>query len=271
MSESLSNLPLWLVGTVIIGCLCGYSLLGVELVRRFVMPRLRVGIEDAEFTGTMVQSVMVFYGLALALVAVSVWETHSSVSDTVSLEASHIAGLYRDCGSYPEPLRSELRGELEAYLRNVVEDEWPALHRGEHPTRGVAWMDQFQRSMETFEPTTEAHKILHGEALHAFNLLVESRRLRLDAMLVSLSGVLWFVIIAGALISLCATFFFKVGDIRLLRIQVLLLSGFIGLVITLVFAFERPFHGDLAIDPGPYRLVREQLMSPREPVSAISP
>ena len=49
----------------------------------------------------MVQAVMVFYGLAVALIAVNVWETHSGASSTVSLEASRIAGIYRDVSGYP--------------------------------------------------------------------------------------------------------------------------------------------------------------------------
>ena len=123
-------------------------------------------------------------------------------------------------------------------------------------------MNRFQRSMESFEPTTESHKILHAEALHAYNMLIEARRLRLDAMLVELSGMLWFVIVAGAVISLSSPFLFKVADVRLHRIQVLLLAGFMGLVITLIYAFDRPFHGDLSIGPGPYVFVKEQLMTP---------
>lgn len=262
MSESLFNLPLWIAGAAIVAAFCVFAVGGLEIVRRTVLPRLRVTFEDSEFSATMVQCVMVFYGLSVALIAVSVWETHSAVSDTVSLEASRLAGLYRDVGSYPEPLRGELRGELEAYLDNVIEEEWPAQKRGEHPTGGVGWMNRFQQSMESFEPETESHKILHGEALHAYNMLIEARRLRLDAMLIELPGMLWVVIFAGALISLSSTFLFKVEDVRLQRIQVLLLAGFMGLVVTLIFAFDRPFHGDFAIGSGPYAFIKEQLMTP---------
>ena len=261
MPESVFNLPLWIVGLFTVAILCGFALLGLEVARRLVLPRLRVSAEDSEFNGTMVQSIMVFYGLAVALIAVSVWETHSAVSDTVSLEASRLAELYRDSGSYPEPLRSELRAELEAYVDHVIDVEWAEMHDGRHPTGGVGWINRFQATMETFQPRSEAEKILHAEALHAYNRLIESRRLRLDAMLVKLAGVLWFVIAVGAIISLSSTFLFRVEDIWLHRIQVLLLAGFISLVFTLIFAFDRPFHGDLAVDAGPYAFVREQLMS----------
>jgi len=260
MNGPLSNLPLPFAACLIIGCLCLYSLLGLALARRFFVPRLRISGEDSEFTGAMVQAVMVFYGLAVALIAVNVWETHSGASSTVSLEASRIAGIYRDVSGYPEPIRSELRDELRGYTDYLIHEAWPLQRQGSTPTRGVEWMNRFQQTLCSFEPATEGQKILHGEALHAYNQLIEARRLRLDAMLVKLPGALWFVIAAGACISLAATFLFKVHDIRLHAIQVLLLSAFIGLVITLVFAFDRPFQGDLAIGPDAYILIRDQLM-----------
>jgi hypothetical protein len=64
MFESLFDIPLWIAGTVIIGVLCAFSVAGLLLVRGRVLPRLRLETGDSEFTGSMLQSVMVFYGLA---------------------------------------------------------------------------------------------------------------------------------------------------------------------------------------------------------------
>jgi hypothetical protein len=261
MPDSLFRLPLLISGGLIIGCLCAYSLLGLALVRRFVLPRLRVSGDDSDFTGAMVQAVMVFYGLAVALVAVSVWETHSGVSEVVSMEASRLGGIYRDVSGYPEPIRTELRDELLGYTTYLIDEAWPQQRTGVQPTRGVEWMNRFQASLCKFEPATEGQKLLHGEALSAFNRLIEARRMRLDAMLVRLPNALWFVITFGACISLASTFLFKVPDIRLHAVQVLLLSIFVGLVITLILAFDRPFTGDLGIGPESYQLIREQLMT----------
>lgn len=260
MPEFLFHLPLPVAGVIIIGTLCLYSLAGTAVTRRFILPRLKVSGEDSEFTGAMVQAIMVFYGLAVALVAVSVWETHSEVSGTVSQEASRLASLYRDVSGYPEPLRSELQAELRGYTHYLIDEAWPQQRDGIHPTRGIEWMNRFQSSLYSFEPDTDGKRILHAEAMRAYNHMLETRRLRMDAMLVRLPGTLWFVIGLGAAISLAATFLFKVRDHRLHVIQVLLLSIFIGLVITLVLAFDRPFHGDLGVGPEAYVLIRDQLM-----------
>jgi hypothetical protein len=74
MLESLFDLPLVIAGPAIIVSLCLLAIGGMLLVRRRVLPRLRINEEDAHFSGTMVHSVMAFYGLAVALIAVNVFE-----------------------------------------------------------------------------------------------------------------------------------------------------------------------------------------------------
>jgi len=60
MFESLFDLPLMVVGPAIIAALCLFAVVGLFLVRRRLLPRLRVNQGDSEFTGAMLQSVMVF-------------------------------------------------------------------------------------------------------------------------------------------------------------------------------------------------------------------
>jgi hypothetical protein len=114
----------------------------------------------------------------------------------------------------------------------------------------------------TFEPKTEGQKLLHGEALRAYNGMIQARRLRLDAVDTCLAPVMWIVIIAGAVIALSASFFFRVEDIRLHGILVILLATFMGLVIFMIFVLDHPFRGDLGLGPEPYQLIYDHLMKP---------
>ena len=75
---------------------------------------------DSEVSGALVQCIMVFYGLAVALIAVSVFQTYSDVSKIISGEASALNALYRDVRSYPEPIRLELQKELREYTDQVI-------------------------------------------------------------------------------------------------------------------------------------------------------
>ena len=260
MFEFLFDLPLVITGAVILAALWLFAIVGLLVVRRRVLPRLRIHVEDSEFSGSLVQSIMVFYGLAVALMAVSVSQTYSDVSKVVSGEATALAALYRNVSSYPESVRPRLEGELRDYVRYVIEEAWPLQRRGKMPGGGVERIHRFQAILVGFEPTTEGQKLLHGETLSAYNQMIVARRLRLDAVNTGLPGVMWAVIVAGALIGISSSFFFKVQDARLQGIQTLLLATFIGLVIFMIFALDRPFRGDLGIGPEPYQLIYDQLM-----------
>src|SRR5262245_5206083 len=84
------------------------AMIGLVLVRRFVIPRLHYhdGANDA-VSGT-VQAIGVFYGITVGLIAVGVWNTNSNASELVSREAASLGALYRDVSAYPSPLRDEL-------------------------------------------------------------------------------------------------------------------------------------------------------------------
>jgi hypothetical protein len=260
--DSLFDYPLWIAGTVIIGTLCAFCVVGLLVVRRVLLPRLRVNAGDSEFTGAMLQSVMVFYGLAVALIAVTVFETYSETSKIVTGEATVLSAVYRDVASYPEPLRTELQNTLREYTEYVINQAWPLQQQGKVPAGGVDLISRFQSSLDKFDPSTEREKIVHAETLRAYNGLIQARRQRLEAVSTGLPTVMWAVIIVGAFIALSASFFFKVDDARLHLIENLLLAIFIGLVIFMIVSLDRPFRGNLGISAHPYELVYEQLMKP---------
>jgi Protein of unknown function (DUF4239) len=262
MPDFIFDLPLLITGPAIVLLLCLYGAGGMVFVRRYVLPRLRIHLEDSEFSGAMLQAVIVFYGLAVALIAVSVWQSYSDASKIISQEATTLAALYRDVTSYPQPIRTQLQKGLREYVDQIIHQAFPLQQRGQTPTEGVQMMNRFQDLLDDFEPATEGQKILHAETLRAYNNVIQARRLRLDAVNTGLPPILWFIIIAGSLISLTSSFFFKVEDGRLQGIQVVLVAAFTGLVIFMILALDRPFRGDLRLQPSAYQLIYDQLMKP---------
>jgi len=257
----LFDLPLILTGPLLIAVLVGASLAALGWFRRHQLPRLRFGSGDVEFGAAMLASIMVFYGLATALTAVQVWEGYEKVKEITEQEASSLATLYRNVSQYPEPPRTVLRERIRAYTYQVIHESWPLQRRGRIPNEGVRTMDQIQSLIVRFEPTTEAQKGLALETLASFDRMMEARRMRLSSLERKLPGILWLVIILGAFVSLVSAFYFPVHEARLHRVQVGLLAGFIGLVIFMIFALDRPYRGDLGVRPKPYELLYEQLMT----------
>lgn len=256
------DLPLIVSGPILLLLLMAFSLGGLAFFRRRVLPRLRFKQDESTFGAGMVSSIMVFYGLSMALVSVNVWESYQKAQEIASGEATALNLIYRDVTSYPEPYRSQLQKLLSDYVDYVIKEAWPLQRKGIVPHQGLDYMTYFQRMLTSFEPKTEGQKILAAEALSAYNRLIEARRQRLDSVNTHLPGVFWCVVIFGAIISLISAFFFPIDDERVHAVQVGLLTVFIGLVIFLILALDRPYRGDLGVGPEPYQLLQEQLMHP---------
>ena len=256
----LYEVALWLSGTLLCAGLIAISTAGLLAVRRWVLPRLAITHEDAHFAGPLVHSVMVFYGLVLALIAVRVFDSYTETAHVVSLEATTVAALFREIGGYPEPVRTELQASIRDYVDQVIHEAWPQMRAGIVPLGGVRRMNVIQAQLAAFEPKTESEKIVHAEVMRGFNEFIKVRRQRLDRVRESLPGVQWMIVLLGAAISLSATFFFRVPDVRLHVILVSLLALFIATVIFVMFSMDHPFRGDLRITAESYRLVYEQLM-----------
>jgi hypothetical protein len=96
--------------------------------------------------------------------------------------------------------------------------------------------------------------------VHAFNELIQDRRQRLDSVQAAIPGVLWWVLLPGALGCIVAFLFFHVDDVRFHALLLLGLSAFLATVLLVIIALERPFSGDTAVSPDSYRLVYDQQM-----------
>jgi hypothetical protein len=261
MPTAVLSLPIWLLTVLIIVLFVGCATLGLLAARRWVLPGLDIGQGDAEFGGAMVQAILVFYALAIALVAVSTWEQHSSISEQSSLEAATIATLYRESLLLPDEVRDELQEDLVEYTTFIVDQAWPAQARGEVPEGSVTLITDIQSTLGSYEPTSPGMQAVHAQALDTFRDMVELRRLRLDAVGGHLSVAMWSFVLVGAAISLGSSYLFVVGDARLHLILVGLLATIIGMVVVLIAAYDSPFVGDLAVAPDSYRLVLDAARS----------
>jgi len=236
------------------------SVIGLFLCRRFLLPHIHFhdGVNDA-ISGT-VQSIGVFYGITVGLIAVGVWGTYSNASDLVSKEAAAIGALYRDTSGYPSPHREVLQTKLRDYTVFTIEKAWPAQRQGRLLDGGTEILDQFQSQLYAFNPSGSGQTALHGETLSAFNKMIEYRRLRIDAVGSGLSSVMWAVIWIGAAFSIGVAYLYRIEDPKLHAILILLMSGFLGIVLFMIVINDKPFFGSISVSPDPYKLILERLI-----------
>jgi hypothetical protein len=123
-------------------------------------------------------------------------------------------------------------------------------------------LNQFQDDFMQFEPTTERQKISAAETYRAFNDLVESRRTRLNSVTAELPNPVWVMVVAGAILSIAATWFFHAPSFSMHLWLSLVYSVLIGLLIYLIVALDNPYRGRISVGPDPLVRVYEQTMMP---------
>ena len=271
MIDFLFSLPLWLLAILLNAWLMGFGVIGLFIARKRLLPLLHLRYEDAYIGAVVVQSSMLLYGLVAALTAVAVWQRHSQVADIVSGEATTIANLWRDVGGYPQPRSDAMHEVLRGYTEQIIHEAWPQQRRGQIPSQGVEWMDRLQAQLFSFEPATEAQKIVHAQTLGDFNHLVQQRRQRLDAVQAGLPPVLWYVLLPGAMGCLALCWLFQVDNARFQAILLVGMAGFLAMVLFVIITLDRPLCGDMGITADSYQLIYDHHMkTPSQPAQTTT-
>ncbi|MFM9877356.1 MAG: hypothetical protein ACKVOG_05850 [Rhodoglobus sp.] len=210
--------------------------------------------------GYAMQSYGVFYGILLALIAVSVYENFQRVSVVVLDEASSLGTLYRAISSYPPPFAGDLQDQLRTYTQNVITLDWPLQGRDIIPAEGNAQVDRIQLILLAYEPTTAGGEVLHNQTVGQFFDFLEARRARLDETTLALPPLLWVLVAVGAVLNALMLALVEARNLRVHLIMSGIIAVFVALLIFVTAAMDHPYSGFVSVTPEPFQNLLDQLM-----------
>jgi len=272
MFDWLYQFPPLVIAAIVVSATALVAVGGFALARRFLQPRIKYhdGVNDV-ISGAL-GAIGVLYGITVGLITIDVWQRHTTAEDLVVREAAAIQVLYTmvssDIGSKPvaEPLEAAPRAEetestrvrkpvaelVSRYLRDVICVAWVEQRAGTKASADGRALRTIRQQVLSIEPSVGGQQARYSAAIQSLNQLNELRRQRADAATGQLSGVMWMIIILGALMSMCLVFLFRLEDSKLHLLVVSLLSGFLGLVFLMIVLNDRPFFGANGIEPDTY-------------------
>jgi Protein of unknown function (DUF4239) len=245
----LYQLPNSLLCFVVVGAYVLVALLGVAVTRR------RMALYGGAMNELSLQigaNVGVIYAVLLAMIAVATWESFNTVATYVAREAASVGDIYREAGAYPAPKREEVRHHLKDYLDAVVNVEWPEQKAGLQAHGAGGPLSHLVEEITHFEPETEGQKILQGAVLNELASFLDYRRMRRQALDVGLVPEMWFVVVAGGLLTLSLTWLFWTPHTWIHAVAVAALACMIGLVTFLILAMDYPLIGQTTVSPQAY-------------------
>lgn len=256
------NFSLMLSGVLIVGFFVFVSVFGLLLFQKVIAPHVPFSEETNNDVIFFASAIGVFYSLVMGLIAVEVWSQYDEARNIISDEAAAVAGLYEDVGGLPEPFGTDLQNDLRVYLNFVIEEDWPAQQRGEIIDGGTRLLNAFQKKLYSFEPKTLGQQSMFAETLDEYNNLIDTRRLRVDAVGSTLPGIMWVIVVVGAILAILVTYLLKIERPTHLLLTTFL-ALFVGMVMFVIYGLDSPLSGPLAVPPDSFQIVLDHIINMR--------
>jgi len=236
------------------------SLAGLALVRRMV-PISKLA-EHTEVAGYVYAVIGVIYAVVLALVVIAAWEDYRDARDAVTDEASAVLNLARAANGWPAGDRDAVEAALIAYARHVVDDEWPAMARGDFgSTADPVMVNQLWQALNEADESAAAKSASYEVALEQLDNLGEARRNRMLLGQETLPTSMAAILIIGAVVTVGFAYLFAVENGGTHALMITSLTVLVVLLLLLQFQLEMPFQGGATIEPTPMRLALAELES----------
>lgn len=195
----------------------------------------------------------VIYGVLLAFTIIVAWERFADTETIVMHEATLLSEIWRDSIAFDEGSRIEIQHDLMAYTQSVIDDEWPTMAAHGQPNAtteehyGRLWAQTYR-----IEPETKNQEAYLAELLARMNELSGTRRLRLLHSRLEVNGVLWMVLLIGAIPAVAYTLLFsnKHAWVQAAMTASVMLIVSLSLLVTL--SLQHPFSGATGLAPEPF-------------------
>ncbi len=212
-----------------------------KLVRFDVSRAVNDGASDA------IKAVAGFTVFVVAFSLVQVQGQFRITEDLSLKEANAVSTLDRALYHFGTPAALAAREDLQAYVKSVIEEEWPLLAHDQRSAKTDALYKKFSADVRRLEPETHRQQATENQMLRALDEMSDMREARLSATAFGLQPLYWWVM-AGLLGILLVLAFFTSATID----KVLANCGMvcaIGMMLSLVLVYEDPFAGDISVTP----------------------
>ncbi|MBV8066548.1 MAG: DUF4239 domain-containing protein [Candidatus Eremiobacteraeota bacterium] len=249
----LESLPTSFAGIVIVGGVLALALFIGYVVSRFTSAEVRTAHNDR--AGFIIAVIGVVYAVLLAFVAIGVWERFQQAESRSYEEAGAVATVYRDADSFPHP--AQLRSVLRAYVRSVIGVEWPQMERGQRSHVSNLLLENADRQVRALPADSPRLANIQAQMLQAMDTALDDREARLTIYSGGINGIIWLVLIAGAIVTIAFTYFFGFDRTLIQQLMIGALTFLIALVLFLIVALDYPFRGGIAVQPDAFRALLE--------------
>lgn len=242
----------WLVLALAMAASCAV-VLAVALVRE------RTAAEDDDPSDTpdvieyMTMWIGVVYAIVLGLAIAGVWEARSAAQDHVQAEAQALHEISERVRVYPAGVRDRIRADVNTYVGHVVTAEWQSMSdHGKVTVRGEELLRRIRQDVTDYQPKTDFQAQSYQPLLDQVTAADTARSARADATGSTMPPVVWFGLIAGAVVTIGMVFALQIRRTARELVLAGLFSALIAFLLFLIWDFDAPYSRGIAASAEPF-------------------
>jgi hypothetical protein len=190
----------------------------------------------------------VLYSVILGFTVINVQNRYNVVLESIHTEAILLADLYQDAAYFSPDERSNIRVSLRNYLNYVLKEEW-GLSDKILDVNARSYIRDVWDSYYRVNLKNEKMTLWYTESISKLNSFLNARLTRQFNSTVHLGGMMWSLLIVGAVITICFMFFFGLENTHSHMLMTALLAGYISFMLYLVYSLDNVFKGPQGIKP----------------------
>ncbi|MEU4148687.1 DUF4239 domain-containing protein [Streptomyces sp. NPDC026659] len=225
----------------------------ITLVRHKRAPEDEDPNETPDVIEYMTMWIGVVYAIVLGLAIAGVWEARSAAQDQVQSEAQALHEIYERVRVYPPDVRDRIRGDIDAYVSHVVTTEWTSMtDKGEVTDKGAELLAQVRHDVTDYRPKNDFEAQAYQPILDQLAAADQARNARADSTGDTMPPVVWWGLLAGAVITVGMVFALQIRRTARELILAGLFSATIAFMLFLIWDFDAPFSRGIAATAEPF-------------------
>jgi len=242
----------WLVLTLAMAAACV-----VVIVVTFLRHRTAAEDDDPSETPDVIEYMTmwigVVYAIVLGLAIAGVWEARSAAQDHVQAEAQALHEISERVRVYPADVRDHIRADVTTYVGHVVHTEWKTMSdHGEVTARGGELLQKVRQDVTDYEPKNDFQAQSYQPLLDQVAAADAARAARADATGSTMPPVVWFGLIAGAVVTIGMVFALQIRRTPRELVLAGLFSALIAFLLFLIWDFDAPYSRGIAASAEPF-------------------
>ncbi|WP_338453423.1 DUF4239 domain-containing protein [Candidatus Bealeia paramacronuclearis] len=232
-----------------------FSIVSLFAVKSFIPLKLRYAENEA--VGHISATIAVIYAVLFGFIAINLLDNFNTAEKSTQKESSVLEDIYTDSKLLPKSIHNSIRMDVEAYIIEVMEKEWPALEKGQDVSSwGDAVLNRMVHTVHNYTTNNSMDLFTQQEILKEIKLLFDAREERIFMGKSALSTDFWIVILIGAFLTIAVHFLFGM-QFHLHLFSVVGVAFAISSVVFLIVAMDRPFRGEYCVKPEGFEFLRE--------------